>query len=466
MVKGTNITVGMTQRDQPDTPEYFSFPEINLCTTVLTGQMINKPQNVTVVYKTENKTLYLPDISGAVALDKLVIVGDTGCRDNEDQSCETNDTWPYASVLESIKENLGEQSPTAFLHVGDHRYNNPYLDGKKFKEPFGKPDYWESTDSDRKDGGWKFEAIEPLSVISSHGPWIFLRGNHEQCYSDKDYEIPKETGEAFLYLFGYRDDELAAGEVRCTDEDFLDPYAIDFKYKVGEMRLITMDLIHKTLDGAEEDYVAEQLEEFTNQYNSIEGMITDQNPSVTILTHHIPIISLKRHSDQGKDGNPKDLQFNANHITTDALKRSNLVEGDESFEHIPLILSGHAHNFQLTTPDNKGDLPNTPYQYVIGDSGVNLSGGDVSGKLDVEWKPFKKKGEQKKSSIEEKWHTYREKSFGYVIATFSSTDETDTLTFTPYFGSKASYNADDKGQCTLTYSDKASSGKVDCPKLK
>ena len=462
-VTDINVTVKMTQRDQPDLPEFFSFSEINLCTTLLTGHTIDKPQTVTVSYKSENNSLNLPDISDAVALDNFVVVGDTGCRDNSDQSCASNKTWPFASLLGSLKKNLEDGSPTVILHVGDFRYNNPYLDGKKFKaSKAGKPDYWMANADNGKpaDGGWRFEAIKPLSVLSSQGPWIFLRGNHEQCYSSRDYGISRETGEAYLYLYGYEDDKLRDGEIRCTDKDFLDPYAIDFKHKSGKMRLIVMDLIHKTLDGDNKGYVKEQLADFTDQFNSIEQMITDQDPSVTILTHHIPTISLKNGSKS------KDHQFNANHITTDALKRSNLVTGDEAFVHVPLILSGHAHNFQLVQPDKKGDLPNKPIQYVIGNSGVNLSGGAISGKVDVEWKPFKINGEQMTRSTEEKWYTFREKKFGYLIGTFSNKKSEDTLSFVPYLGSESTYTSYDNGKCSLTYSDDAGSGKMDCPKLK
>ena len=76
------------------------------------------------------------------------------------------------------------------------------------------------------------------------------------------------------------------------------------------------------------------------------------------------------------------------------------------------------------------------------------------------------KRKKKKSSTEEKWHTFRVKSFGYLIGTFSNEDDTDTLSFTPYLESEDSYAAYDDGKCTLTYSNKPGSGEVDCPKLK
>ncbi|MCU7880213.1 MAG: metallophosphoesterase [Candidatus Thiodiazotropha sp. (ex Lucinoma aequizonata)] len=462
-VTGINVTVKMTQRDQPDLPEFFSFSEINLCTSILTGHTIDKSQSVTVSFNSENNLLNLPDISDAVTLDSFVIIGDTGCRGNISQSCASKKLWPFANLLGNIKKKLKDGSPTVILHVGDYRYSNPYIDGRKLKANIaGKPDYWATSAGNGKPahGGWKSEVIEPLSVLSSQGPWIFLRGNHEQCYSSRDYGISRETGEAYLYFFGYEDDKLGDGDIRCTDKDFLDPYAIDFKHKSGKMRLIVMDLIHKTQDGNNKGYVKEQLADFTNQFNSIEQMITDQGPSVTLLTHHIPTFSLKN------GGKSKKSQFNANHITTDALKRSNLVTGDEAFVHIPLIFSGHAHNFQLVQPDKNGDLPNRPVQYVIGNSGVNLTDRAISGKMDVEWKPFNNNGKQKKSSTEEKWHTFREKKFGYLIGTFSNKKSEDTLSFVPYQESESAYTSYDNGKCFLTYSDDANSGKVDCPKLK
>ena len=71
-----------------------------------------------------------------------------------------------------------------------------------------------------------------------------------------------------------------------------------------------------------------------------------------------------------------------------------------------------------------------------------------------------------KSSAEEKWHTFREKKFGYLIGTFSNKKSEDTLSFVPYLGSESTYTSYDNGKCFLTYSDAADSGKVDCPKLK
>src|SRR4029079_12746833 len=64
----------------------------------------------------EGQTLALPPKK----LEKIVIIGDTGCRlkDPEVQGCNNPKSWPFAELA----EHLSELNPDLVIHVGDYHY--------------------------------------------------------------------------------------------------------------------------------------------------------------------------------------------------------------------------------------------------------------------------------------------------------------------------------------------------------
>jgi hypothetical protein len=103
---------------------------------------------------------------------RLVIVGDTGCRVSSVFVQNCNDPvagWPFAKVAALA----AAQKPDLVIHVGDYYYREtacPAGNAKCQGSPFG--DRWAS---------WKAELFDPAAALLAAAPWVFARGNHEDC---------------------------------------------------------------------------------------------------------------------------------------------------------------------------------------------------------------------------------------------------------------------------------------------
>src|SRR5258708_7117094 len=103
--------------------------------------------------------------------DRIVVIGDTGCRlkGPEVQDCNDPKKWPFKTVA----QHAAAKHPDLVIHVGDYYYretpcpaDRPGCQGS----PHG--DSWES---------WGADFFEPAQCLLASAPWIFARGNHEQC---------------------------------------------------------------------------------------------------------------------------------------------------------------------------------------------------------------------------------------------------------------------------------------------
>ncbi|GIW11433.1 MAG: hypothetical protein KatS3mg061_2490 [Dehalococcoidia bacterium] len=102
---------------------------------------------------------------------RIAVIGDTGCRlrGAEIQDCNDPSAWPFATVVASI----AAMRPDLILHVGDYLYrespcppDRPGCAGS----PYGQN--WAS---------WRADFFEPAGPLLSQAPWVFVRGNHEDC---------------------------------------------------------------------------------------------------------------------------------------------------------------------------------------------------------------------------------------------------------------------------------------------
>jgi hypothetical protein len=104
-------------------------------------------------------------------VDRLIVLGDTGCRLKGLywQECNTPDKWPFARVAATA----AAQAPELALHVGDYYYREsacPPLRGSCAGSPHG--DNWQS---------WEADFFAPAAPLLATAPFIFVRGNHENC---------------------------------------------------------------------------------------------------------------------------------------------------------------------------------------------------------------------------------------------------------------------------------------------
>ncbi len=95
-------------------------------------------------------------------VDRIVVIGDTGCRrtEKEQQDCETD--WPFAKIVEFAVE----KKPDLVIHVGDYYYRETCPGGEKHCEN------WEN---------WRKDFFAPAAPLLRAAPWVLARGNHESC---------------------------------------------------------------------------------------------------------------------------------------------------------------------------------------------------------------------------------------------------------------------------------------------
>ncbi len=103
---------------------------------------------------------------------KIVVIGDTGCRmkGNKNQPCNDVVEWPYRLVAEVI----ASLKPDLVIHVGDYHYREtacPDGNGGCAGSPFG--DTW---------AVWKADFFAPGENLLRTVPWVMTRGNHEECH--------------------------------------------------------------------------------------------------------------------------------------------------------------------------------------------------------------------------------------------------------------------------------------------
>lgn len=94
---------------------------------------------------------------------RVVVIGDTGCRAQE-QDCADVASWPFAAVAGQASQAGAGLS----VHVGDYIYREKCIQGKP--GPCG--DRWAT---------WFADWFQPAGELMTMAPWVFARGNHEDC---------------------------------------------------------------------------------------------------------------------------------------------------------------------------------------------------------------------------------------------------------------------------------------------
>lgn len=94
---------------------------------------------------------------------RVVGIGDTGCRASE-QTC-AYPSWPFAAVANQARQAGGDVT----VHVGDYIYRETVRDCGG-TTPCG--DNW---------AAWRADWFAPVGELLASAPWVFARGNHEDC---------------------------------------------------------------------------------------------------------------------------------------------------------------------------------------------------------------------------------------------------------------------------------------------
>ncbi len=102
---------------------------------------------------------------------RILVLGDTGCRikGSAVQSCNDPKQWPFARLAASA----AKLKPDLVIHVGDYLYREnacPADNAGCQGTPFG--DNWPT---------WAADFFAPATPLLAAAPWVFVRGNHEDC---------------------------------------------------------------------------------------------------------------------------------------------------------------------------------------------------------------------------------------------------------------------------------------------
>jgi hypothetical protein len=181
---------------------------------------LSKPSNFSVLVC---ETTLAPTVHAATVLgqpvptlkalpQRIVVIGDTGCRikasDNVVQDCSDEKTWPFRKIA----DRAATEYPDLVVHVGDYHYretpcptDHPGCAGS----PWGYG--WDA---------WRADFFTPASGLLAAAPWVFTRGNHEEC---------SRAGQGWFRLL---DPRPFAAQRSCDDQandsgaDFSEPYAV------------------------------------------------------------------------------------------------------------------------------------------------------------------------------------------------------------------------------------------------
>ena len=104
-------------------------------------------------------------------LQRIIVLGDTGCRLKGPlvQDCNDVRRWPFPLVA----ARAAAKHPDLVIHVGDYYYREspcPAAAPGCSGSPHG--DAWPA---------WDADLFTPVAPLLAAAPWIFVRGNHEQC---------------------------------------------------------------------------------------------------------------------------------------------------------------------------------------------------------------------------------------------------------------------------------------------
>lgn len=256
---------------------------------------------------------------------RLAVIGDTGCRLKENQygktyqDCSSAKEWPYADVVKA----LGAENYNFGIHTGDYHYREQCTDAKlcpAFGKYFGYG--W---------GAWWDDFYGPSQSLFLKTPWLFVRGNHEDC--NRAY--------------------LGWAALSATTKPFTDGCTGAEPYQWIEMDDLVLINFDNSAMEDRKPLKKEDIGLWNSKFVEIKNRIQElkTKKEVWFLTHK-PMFGFVPNS---TDAEPQALSP----FMADMLKQSGL------YDKIDIFLSGHIHTQQVDQLPEK-------LQLVVAHSGTSL----------------------------------------------------------------------------------------------
>jgi predicted phosphodiesterase len=247
----------------------------------------------------------------------VVVIGDTGCRVKgaRVQDCNDPAKWPFQRVATGA----AGSKPDLVIHVGDYLYREDPCPADSQTLCGGTPngDNW---------AAWNADFFTPAKDLLAAAPWVFARGNHENC--DRSWR-------GFFYYLDPRPFSATC-----------DSYSAAYTVKLGAFSLVMFD----SSQALDKDLNPDSIARYAAELKGIHA-----NHAWLVLHH--PIWGLKVAA-SAEPGDPPAEVF------------SEVTEGWDKTppSGIDMVVSGHTHLFELLSFDH-----GRPPQLVAGDAGTELA---------------------------------------------------------------------------------------------
>ena len=278
-----------------------------------------------------------------IRLQRIIVIGDTGCRLKGPlvQDCNDVKRWPFSLVA----ERAAAKHPDLIIHTGDYYYREspcPATAPGCAGSPHG--DQWAS---------WDADLFSPVAPLLTAAPWIFVRGNHEQCDRGADGW--------FRFL------DAAPRPQRCEDDITAPPFTV----RIDGFTLNVMD----SADTDDTTAPPNLVKIFTKQFEQLGSAV--ETGHGWILTHR-PIWGLDPKvsyrlttASPGKPilAVPEGLGVQLpgfNSVDFPSNRTEQVASDSRKLAGIDMVLAGHVH---LLTALSFG--PTRPVQLIVGNGGDN-----------------------------------------------------------------------------------------------
>lgn len=261
-------------------------------------------------------------------LDRIVLIGDTGCRikaaDDAAQDCNQPTAWPFAAIA----ARAARMRPDLVLHVGDYLY----------RENACPPDRQgcAGTPWGYGEAGWRADFLDPAAPLLNAAPWIMVRGNHEEC---------ARAGQGWWRLLDPHPLQPGADCAGAGDDmagNHTDPYAVNLGQQA---QVIVADLMQLASGKPGDPLVSAQFDR-----DMARIAMLSRGAKVSFATAHFPF-------------NPVVWQDKPHTAVAVGAKPVNAYVLPP-LPHVRAMLAGHIHMFQLAR------FADRPTQVIAGFSGT------------------------------------------------------------------------------------------------